>query len=59
MKKFSGLKDKILYIKTNNVRKLLAEVSFKINNLKPKNLVSVTGTNENRVLQIFIFKYSN
>ena len=55
-KKFSGLKDKILYIKTNNVRKLLAEVSFKINNLKPKNLVSVTGTNGKSSIADFYFQ---
>ena len=35
----------ILYIHTNNVRKLLAETAFKIYNKKPKNLVAVTGTN--------------
>jgi len=34
-----------LYINTNNVRKLLAETAFKINNKKPKNLIAVTGTN--------------
>ena len=35
----------ILFIHTSNVRKLLAEVSFKINKKKPKNLIAVTGTN--------------
>ena len=35
----------ILYIHTNNVRKLLAETAFKIYNKKPKNLIAVTGTN--------------
>ena len=35
-KKFSGLKNKILFINTKNIRKLLAEVSFRINHLKPK-----------------------
>ena len=30
---------------TKNIRKLLAEVSFKIYNKIPKNLVAVTGTN--------------
>ena len=37
--------NKILYIQTKNIRKLLAEVSFKIYNKKPKNLIAVTGTN--------------
>ena len=35
----------ILYIKTKNIRKLLAEVSFKIYKKKPKNLIAITGTN--------------
>ncbi len=44
-KKIQGFKNEILFIKTKNVRKLLAEISFKINNKKPKNLIAVTGTN--------------
>ena len=44
-KKFKEFKNGILYISTKNIRKLLAEVSFKINNEKPKNLIAVTGTN--------------
>ncbi len=35
----------ILFIHTKNIRKLLAEVSFKIYNNIPKNLIAVTGTN--------------
>ena len=56
-KKFSGIYNDILFISTKNIRKLLAEVAYRINNLKPKNLVSVTGTNGNHLLQIFIFNY--
>ena len=44
-KKIKKSKNKILYIQTKNIRKLLAEVSFKIYNRKPKNLIAVTGTN--------------
>ncbi len=44
-KKVNQLKNGILYIHTNNVRKLLAETAFKIYNKKPKNLIAVTGTN--------------
>ena len=44
-KKIKKFKNKILYIQTKNIRKLLAEVSFKIYNKKPKNLIAVTGTN--------------
>ena len=35
----------IVFIHTKNIRKLLAEVSFKIYKKKPKNLIAVTGTN--------------
>jgi murE/murF fusion protein len=40
-----GLKNDILYIKIKNIRKLLAEISFKIYNKIPKNIIAVTGTN--------------
>ena len=35
----------IIFIRRKNIRKLLAEVSFKIYKKKPKNLIAVTGTN--------------
>ncbi len=44
-KKINQFQNGILYIYTNNVRKLLAETAFKIYNKKPKNLIAVTGTN--------------
>ncbi|MDA9643723.1 UDP-N-acetylmuramoyl-L-alanyl-D-glutamate--2,6-diaminopimelate ligase [Candidatus Pelagibacter sp.] len=44
-KKNNELKNGILFIQTKNVRKLLAEISFKINNKIPKNIIAVTGTN--------------
>ena len=34
--KFAGLKNNILYIRAKNVRKILAEIAFKINQQKPK-----------------------
>ena len=43
--KNEGLKNNILYIKTVNIRKLLAGISFKIYNKIPKNIIAVTGTN--------------
>jgi len=43
--KYEGKKDDVLFIKSLNVRKLLAETSFKIYKKKPKNLIAVTGTN--------------
>ena len=44
-KKFEGVKKKILYIKSTNVRKLLSETAYSICKNKPKNLIAVTGTN--------------
>jgi len=44
-KKVKNFQRGVLFIHTKNVRKLLAEISFKIYNKKPKNLVAVTGTN--------------
>ncbi len=44
-KKIKDYPNGILFIRTKNIRKLLAEVSFKIYNKIPKNLVAVTGTN--------------
>jgi len=44
-RKTNPFQNGILYIHTNNVRKLLAETAFKIYNKKPKNLIAVTGTN--------------
>ena len=38
-KKINGLKNDILFIHSNNIRKLLAEVSFKINNKIPNNII--------------------
>jgi MurE/MurF fusion protein len=55
-KKFQGLKDKILYINSSNVRKSLAETCFSIFRLKPKNLVAVTGTNGKSSIADFYFQ---
>ncbi len=35
----------ILFIYTKKIRKLLAEISFKMHKKRPKNLIAVTGTN--------------
>ena len=58
-KKINGLKDGILFIKTKNVRKLLAEVSFKINNKMPKNIIAVTGTNGKSSVADFYYQILN
>ncbi|WP_145597056.1 UDP-N-acetylmuramoyl-L-alanyl-D-glutamate--2,6-diaminopimelate ligase [Candidatus Pelagibacter sp. FZCC0015] len=44
-KKGNDFQNGILYIYTSNIRKLLAEIAFKIYHKKPKNLIAVTGTN--------------
>ncbi len=44
-KKIKKYKTGILFIHTKNIRKLLAEISFKIYNKVPKNLIAITGTN--------------
>ena len=42
---FEGIKNDVLFIKSTNVRKLLSETAYNLNNAKPKNLIAVTGTN--------------
>ena len=54
--KFIGLKNNILYIRTKNVRKILSEIAFKINQKKPKNLIAVTGTNGKSSIVDFYFQ---
>ena len=51
-KKYNG----VLIIYTNNVRKLLAEVSFKIYKNRPKNLIAVTGTNGKSSVSDFFYQ---
>ena len=43
--KFQGIKNQVLFIKSNKTRELLSKLSSKIYSDKPKNLVAVTGTN--------------
>ena len=44
-KSFSGKHDKVLFIKRNDIRYFLSELSSKFFKLKPKNIIAVTGTN--------------
>ncbi|MFL2897275.1 MAG: UDP-N-acetylmuramoyl-L-alanyl-D-glutamate--2,6-diaminopimelate ligase [Candidatus Pelagibacter sp.] len=44
-KKVKEFSKGILYIHSKNIRKLLADTSFKIYNKIPKNIIAVTGTN--------------
>ena len=58
-KKINGLKNGILFIYSNNIRKLLAEISFKINNKIPNNIVAVTGTNGKSSIADFYYQILN
>ena len=55
-KKINGLKNGILFIRSNNIRKLLAELSFKINNKIPNNIIAVTGTNGKSSIADFYYQ---
>ncbi|MDC0622046.1 UDP-N-acetylmuramoyl-L-alanyl-D-glutamate--2,6-diaminopimelate ligase [Candidatus Pelagibacter sp.] len=55
-KKINGLKNGILFIHSNNVRKLLAEISFKIYNKIPNNIIAVTGTNGKSSIADFYYQ---
>ena len=46
----------ILFLKENNPRKLLAEMSFKLIKKKPKNLIAVTGTNGKSSVANFFYQ---
>ena len=53
---FQGLKNKVLYIKTNNSRKALSEIASKLYQKRPKNLIAVTGTNGKSSIADFYFQ---
>ena len=55
-KKTKKIYNGILIIYTKNVRKLLAEVSFKIYKDLPKNLIAVTGTNGKSSVSDFYYQ---
>ena len=55
-KKINGLKNGILFIQSKNIRKLLAEVSFKIYNNLPNNIIAVTGTNGKSSIADFYYQ---
>ena len=58
-KKISELKNGILFIQTKNVRRLLSEISFKIYNKIPKNIIAVTGTNGKSSIADFYYQILN
>ena len=54
--KFEGIKKNILFIRSFNVRKSLAEFAYKVYKNKPKNLIAVTGTNGKSSVADFYFQ---
>ena len=58
-KKFEGIKNKVLFLRSKNVRKILSELSYKITKNKPKNLIAVTGTNGKSSIVDFYFQLLN
>jgi murE/murF fusion protein len=55
-KKFDEYKNKVLFIHTKNIRKLLAQISFSIFKKKPNNLIAVTGTNGKSSVSDFYYQ---
>ena len=53
---FEGFKKNVLYIKSINVRKSLALVSYAVYKNKPKNIIAVTGTNGKSSIVDFYFQ---
>ena len=58
-KKINESKKGILFIHSKNIRKLLSEISFKIFDKKPNNLIAVTGTNGKSSIADFYFQILN
>ena len=54
--KFQGIKKKILFIKSSNIRKILSEFAYSIYKNKPKNIIAVTGTNGKSSVVDFYFQ---
>ena len=55
-KKIVKKKENIIFLQYPNVRKLLAEVSYKIAGKKPKKIVAVTGTNGKSSIADFYYQ---
>ncbi len=57
--KFEGIKKKILFIRSSNVRKSLSEFAYTTHKDKPKNIIAVTGTNGKSSVADFYFQLLN
>ena len=58
-KKITKKNDNIVFLYSSNVRKLLANVAYKILKNKPKKLVAVTGTNGKSSIADFFYQILN
>ena len=58
-KKIIKKKKDVVYLHSSNVRKLLAETSYKIFDNKPKKLIAVTGTNGKSSVSEFYYQILN
>ncbi len=58
-KRKNNKKDNTIFLHSLNVRKLLAEISYKLVNKKPKKLIAVTGTNGKSSIADFYFQILN
>ncbi len=58
-KNFDEFENGVLFIKTKNIRKLLAQISFSIFKKKPNNLIAVTGTNGKSSVSDFYYQILN
>ena len=54
--RFEGLKKKILFIRSSNVRKSLSEFAYAMYKDKPRNIIAVTGTNGKSSVADFYFQ---
>jgi len=53
---FQGKKENVLFIKNNNIRKLVSEIASKFYKKKSDNLIAVTGTNGKSSVANFYFQ---
>ena len=58
-KKINKTKNNIIFLYSSNIRKLLAEVSYKISSKRPKIVVAVTGTNGKSSIADFYYQILN